>query len=174
MITSRNLHLIPCAMAHYEAILRNKKELETMLEVSVPDRWPIFPEVYPYAYHVLRADPSIADWWTYLFVHAGDRVLVGSGGFKGKPDDSGSVEIGYEVVPEYRNRGLATEAAQAMMDYAFSHAEVKLVQAHTLPEENASTTVLRKVGMHFAAAVQNPDDGEVWRWVIMRDEYQVG
>ena len=38
--------------------------------------------------------------------------LIGLGGFKGAPDH-GQVEIGYEIAPGYRLRGLATEAADA-------------------------------------------------------------
>jgi len=57
-----------------------------------------------------------ADWHGYFFLHRKDRVLVGNGAFKGPPDDTGTIEIGYEIASEYWNRGLATEAAQGMID----------------------------------------------------------
>jgi len=170
MIRTVNLQLIPCELMHLEAILRNKKELEPLLHVTVPERWPEFPEAFPYAYELLKTDPSLLHWWTYLFVHTQDRMLVGSGGFKGKPDDSGMVEIGYEIVPEYRNRGLATEAAQGLVDYAFSHPQVNTVQAHTLPERNPSTRVLEKVGMKYVGTVHDPHDGEIWHWRLTRED----
>ena len=72
------------------------------------------------------------------------------------------------------NIGIAdgpTEAAQGMIDYAFSHQEVRGVIAHTLAQTNASNRVLQKVGMKFIAEVDDPEEGEVWRWQISRDEY---
>ncbi len=61
-----------------------------MLEVAVPESFPLFPESFPYAYERLQADPSLLHWWTYLFVHAVDKTLIGSGGFVGKPDEAGT------------------------------------------------------------------------------------
>lgn len=89
----------------------------------------------------------------------------------GGPDDSGAVEIGYEIAPEHRNRGFANEAAQAMIGYAFDHEEVQTVVAHTLAETNASNGVLRKAGMTFVAETDHPEVGKTWRWRLSRDEY---
>src|SRR6266702_2366495 len=41
---------------------------------------------------------------------------------------------------------------------------VRLVRAHTLPEENASTRVLLKCGFRHLGTVVDPEDGPVWRW----------
>src|SRR5919205_798865 len=123
-------------------------------------------------------DPRLSErpptnWRDYFFVHPRRRALVGNGGFTGDPDDSGVVEIGYEIAPEHRNRGFATEAARAMIDYAFAHADARVaaVVAHTLAETNASNAVLRKAGMSFVAEVDDPEVGKAWRWRISRDEY---
>jgi RimJ/RimL family protein N-acetyltransferase len=171
MIQTRNLQLIPCELMHLEAAIRNKKELESILGVSIPDGWPQFAESMPYAYEHLKADPSLLGWWTYLFIHAGEKALVGSGGFKGKADASGVVEIGYEIAPEYRNRGLAKEAAQGLVDYAFSYPHIKSVEAHTLAEANPSTRVLERVGMKYIGEVHDPEDGDLWHWRLTREDY---
>ena len=78
------------------------------------------------------------------------------------------VEIGYEIAPPYHKLGLATEAAQAMIAYAFSHPQVKAVDAHTLPEMNASARVLQKVGMHLVGTDHAPEIGLVWHWRLPR------
>ena len=171
MIETDNLHLIPCELVHLEAILRDKRALAEILQVTVPDGWPHFPEAFPYLYEIYKSDPSPTGWPSYFFIHPKEEALVGSGGFKNTPDDSGVVEIGYEIAAEYMNRGFATEAARGMIDYAFSHEQVKAVIAHTLAEANASNKVLQKVGMTFAGEVEDPQDGKVWRWQISRDEY---
>lgn len=167
-IVTARLQLVPCEAIHYEAILRDKKELEPLLSVSVPDSWPTFPESIPHGYETLKRDPSALNWGFYLFIHTADRTLVGEGGFKGRPDNEGIVEIGYALVPEYRQRGLATEAARGLTAYAFSHPEVNIVQAHTLPTGDASINVLKKLGMKFVGAFNDPEDGEVLRWRVER------
>jgi len=169
MIETRNLQLIPCESSHLETVMRDKKGLEPILGVSVPDSWPVFPGAVSYVYEKLRSDPSAVGWWTYLFVYAGDRVLAGEGGFKGPPDESNEVEIGYAMVPEYRGRGLATEAAGGLVGWAFSHPEVTAVKAETLPDGQASIKVLEKLGMKFAGATD-----EVLRWRLERQDLGEG
>lgn len=172
MITIGNLKLIPCELRHFEAILRDRKELEILLGVSVPKSWPVFSESMPHAYEWTKADLSLIGWGTYLFIHAVDKVLIGEGGFKGKPDESGMMEIGYAIIPEYRGRGLATEAARALTAHAFSQPQVTKVDAHTLAEPNASTKVLEKLGMKFMEAIHDPEDGEIWHWRLTREDYE--
>ena len=105
MIETENLQLIPCGPSHLATVLEDKKGLEPLLGVSVPEAWPVFPGAIPRIYEKLRSDPSAVGWWSYLFVHTEGRTLAGDGGFKGRPDGSNEVEIGYALVPEYRGRG---------------------------------------------------------------------
>ncbi|MFN8524271.1 MAG: GNAT family N-acetyltransferase [Chloroflexota bacterium] len=173
MITTDNLRLLSYEWAHVEALLRGKDELSALLQVTIPAGWPQFPEAFSLPTEEPRpAYPSPREWPGFFFLHPRERALVGSGGFKGPPDADGAVEIGYEIAPEYWNRGIATEAARGMIDYAFSQAPVGLVMAHTLAEPNASNRVLQKVGMRFVAAVEDPDEGTIWRWQIGRAEYE--
>ena len=52
-----------------------------------------------------------------------------------------TVEIGYEVAPQFRGRGLGA-AARALVECAVASGEVDHVLAHTLPGPNPSTGVL--------------------------------
>ena len=107
-----------------------------------------------------------ADPWTLGFrlVHRDSETVVGSAGFKGPPTADGVVEIAYGLAPEHQGKGYATEAAAALVSYAFSHEQVRMVRAHTLPEPNASTRVLTKCGFRRVGEVIDPEDGLVWRW----------
>ena len=125
-----------------------------------------------FAYEFFKQNPETRNWWMYLFVHSEDKKLVGCGGFKAKPDDEGMVEISYAIADSYRGKGLATEAAQGLIDFAFSHPEINVVQAHTLAEENASVAVLRKLGMRFVKELHDPHDGNIWQWRLARKDYK--
>jgi ribosomal-protein-alanine N-acetyltransferase len=111
----------------------------------------------------LDEHPEAADWWMHFFFDAADGRLIGLGGYKGAPA-AGALEIGYEFAPSMRGAGRATEAARGMVAHAFAWPEVDHVIAHTLPNANASTNVLRKVGFRFDGEIIDPDDGPVWRW----------
>ena len=116
---------------------------------------------------MLADDPGLAQWWMHFIIHEGDNTLIGLGGFKGAPA-GGQVEIGYEIAPGYRLKGLATEAARGMIDHALADARVDHVLAHTLPVDSASTTILQRLGLRFIEALNDPDDGLIWRWRLDR------
>ena len=100
-------------------------------------------------------------WVGYIAIE--DGVCVGTCAFKSVPRD-GSVEIAYYTFPEHEGRGVATGMARALIDIA-AHADRGLiVTAQTLPQENASTTILRKLGFTHVGSVEHPEDGTVWEW----------
>ena len=107
-----------------------------------------------------------ADTWTLGFtvVHRASDMVVGKAGFKGPPGEDGIVEIAYGVDKEHQGKGYATEAAQALVAFAFASGLVRVVRAHTLPESNASMRVLFKCGFRHVGEVNDPEDGLVWRW----------
>ena len=177
MIETTNLKLVPCELKHFEAILTDQRQLEPMLGVTVFDNWFDFPgiagiEAIRFSCEYLTAHPNALGWWAYLFIHVKDRVLIGYGGYKGEASETGMVEIGYAIIPAYRGRGLAQEAARGLIDYAFSHSHITMVDAHTLAEKNASARVLEKVGMKNVGALHDPDDGEIWHWSLKREDYR--
>ena len=118
------------------------------------------------AWLALLDGSSSMDPWIHGFVlvHRVSDSVVGKCGFKGPPGADGVVEIAYGVAPEHQGKGYATEAAAALVSYAFSHEQVRVVRAHTLPESNASTRILTKCGFRRVGEVIDPEDGLVWRW----------
>lgn len=83
----------------------------------------------------------------YQITVVDDGVVVGDVGFHGAPTAyDGSVEIGYGVVPAYRGRGIATEAAAALAGWAHRQPGVATVVAETETGNVASQQVLWKAG----------------------------
>jgi RimJ/RimL family protein N-acetyltransferase len=111
------------------------------------------------------------DTWTLGFdvFHHGLGTTIGGCGFKGPPDHTGTVEIAYAIDAAQQGNGYATEAAEAMVEYAYRDARVRMVIAHTLSSANASARVLTKSGFRYVGQVIDPEDGEVCRWERHRD-----
>jgi RimJ/RimL family protein N-acetyltransferase len=114
------------------------------------------------------------DPWQHGFfiIERSHAEVIGTAGFKGPPDVEGMVEIAYGVMPSVEGRGYATEAAGALVQFAAADQRVRLIRAHTLPELNASTRVLRKCGFVHIGKVVDSEDGPVWRWE--RDARHIG
>lgn len=94
---------------------------------------------------------------------------IGDCGFKGPPSTDGVVEIAYGIDPEHQRQGYATEAAEALVIFAFNSSQVRVVCAHTLPDGTASKRVLSKCGFRYIGEVVDPEDGLVWRWEKHRE-----
>lgn len=171
MLTTARLQLIPCTPTYFEAALAGPHVLAAVLGVAAEAGWPGSVEAQmalASGYQHLRQDPTLQPWWIYLLVHRAEQRLIGLAGFKGRPDEQGTVEIGYSLLESYRGQGLATEAAQALVRFAFTHPKVRRVTALTQPARNASCRVLEKTGLRYAGPVLDPNWGEVWQWDLLR------
>jgi RimJ/RimL family protein N-acetyltransferase len=113
-------------------------------------------------------------WGMWYWIMRGStsnrREVVGHGGFKTPPDPQGVVEIGYAIVAERRRCGLATEACRALIEWAFSHRQMKLIAAETFPNLHASLGVMKKLGMSLIGEGSEPDS---IRYGITRERYEV-
>ncbi len=63
------------------------------------------------------------------------------------------IEIGYWLAPDYWGKGLATEAAQAVMRYGRERLGLRQIVAVAHPENKASIRVLEKIGMVYVKNV---------------------
>lgn len=93
-------------------------------------------------------DPSLEGWGVWFVYSQEDDRLIGDIGFKGKPHN-GVVEIGYGIRKEAQNQGYATEAVDALINWAFQTGLVKKVSAECLKSNQASIKVLQKVLMNI-------------------------
>jgi len=160
------IKLVPVTMLHKLALKSSREQLQELLGAQIPSGWPQFPE----AFEVREGAAEASELWpSYFFVCPKENAVVGNGGFAAPPNAEGEVEIGYEIAPSFQNKGYATAAAAVLSQLAFSREGVKAVVAHTLAQENASSAVLRKIGMTMVAELPNEEVGKVWKWHVQRD-----
>ena len=82
-----------------------------------------------------------------LILREEDQLIGYCGFFRQVVDDVNEIEIGYRLHPDYWNRGLATEAARAVRDYAFAVLKLERVISLIHPDNHASRRVTEKNGM---------------------------
>ena len=81
------------------------------------------------------------------------------------------VEIGWRLRKEFWNRGYATEAAQACLDFAFQQAGLSEVYSFTSLLNLPSQNIMQKLGMEFVKEFDNekvPADSPLYRHVLYR------
>jgi len=166
-IETENLILAAHLPRHLRALLRSEREFEDTagLRVAAGIHQQMLEASGDFKKRVEDAKQS--DPWQFGFaiIHKTENALIGTCGFPGPPDSNGVAEIAYGIAPAFQNRGYATEAAKALIDFATKDSRVKTICAHTLAEENPSTSVLKKCGLRKVGDAVDTENGlAVWRW----------
>jgi len=77
-----------------------------------------------------------------------DDALIGCCGLRPYNFEEGIYEIGFHLRPDFWGKGLATEAANAVIDYAFNTLKVRDLFAGHHPNNLDSAKMLEKLGFH--------------------------
>lgn len=97
----------------------------------------------------LKLSPGDALWWTWSIAENGGVEACGGAGFNGPPDADGIIWIGYALYPGARGRGLATDAVETLVSWAFADPRVRVVLASIDPDNDKSCAVARRAGFRF-------------------------
>ncbi len=165
-LETEHLRLIPFSLELKRAAMNDKARVAQRLKAQVPDSWPgpDMAEALPFFVKLMEQDPS-GSVWDGIILHKAERILIGTMGFKGGPDQTGTVEMGYSIIPEYRGRGYAPEMARALISWAFGNQRIRSVIAECLADNTASIRVLEKIGMQRLGL-----EGKLLKWEIRKPQ----
>ncbi|WP_342648476.1 GNAT family N-acetyltransferase [Mucilaginibacter sp. CSA2-8R] len=86
---------------------------------------------------------SHSSYWAITLT--GLNTLIGTICLYNLSDDHQQGEIGYELLPTYQQKGIMREALSAVIDFAFKHLRVNLLEACTHANNKASIKLLEKL-----------------------------
>lgn len=90
-------------------------------------------------------NPEYRLWYTAWKISLKEsKQLIGSVGFKGAVNNY-SVEISYGIDDGFEGNGYATEAAKALIDWAFEQEDIYFIEAETDSDNRASQSILEKL-----------------------------
>jgi RimJ/RimL family protein N-acetyltransferase len=168
MTSDPQVRLVPATVPLLHALQDDPARFVEVMGSPVPDGWPEFPEAIGFTLaHLQDAREAERPWSMQFFVDHATGRLVGSGGFAAPPVGR-TVEIGYEVAPEFRGQRFGVAAARALVEHAVASGEVDQVVAHTVPGPNPSTGVLVSLGFEHVGDQEDPEVGVVWEWRLRR------
>jgi RimJ/RimL family protein N-acetyltransferase len=164
-LETQRLRFVPFSPELLKAASSDKARLAQMLGAAIPDSWPgpDLAEALPsFADHL---EQTSASWgWDGFIIHKADGVLIGDIGLMGGPNTEGVAEIGYSIVPEYRDHGYATEMARALIAWAFQQDGLSVITAKTRQDNLASINVLTRVGMRRLGV-----EGDMLTWELRKE-----
>jgi RimJ/RimL family protein N-acetyltransferase len=117
---------------------------------------------------------GMIEFWTqhgfgrWAVIDKEDGKLIGLCGFR---LFEGTPELFYVFARANWGRGLATEAARAILGYGFDELGFERIVAATRPENTVSIRVMTKIGMKYEKDVSYSGVNAVC-YAVRRDEYQ--
>jgi RimJ/RimL family protein N-acetyltransferase len=91
------------------------------------------------------------DWLSVAVVERSSGTTVGDLAFHWVSERDKTAEIGFVFDPRHQRQGFATEAAGALVEWAFTTADMHRVIGRTEARNAASARVLEKLGMRLEA-----------------------
>lgn len=149
------------------ASLRNDLDLASrLIGLSVPQDWLESKWLMDLRLAKIRSDPELEPWLLRAIGLRETSTMVGFIGFHSRPGAEylktyapDGVEFGYTIFPAYRQRGFASEAAEALMAWATQTHDVKRFVLSISPTNEPSLRLARKFGFRKVGSVTDPEDG---------------
>jgi ribosomal-protein-alanine N-acetyltransferase len=107
----------------------------------------------------LERRPGLQPWLLRAIVPRDEGALAGYINFHGAPAANGEAELGYTVLAPYRRRGLAFEAAQALINWAAAEHGLKRFVLSISPDNPASLGLAAKLGFAETGSQIDEEDG---------------
>jgi [ribosomal protein S5]-alanine N-acetyltransferase len=168
VISSERLELILLSPQAMAALVEGRRtEVERELDASIPPDWPNEHDTRFLRYRMRQVEraPDAEPWLVRAVILRGPaRAMIGHAGFHGQPGINGkqdpeAVELGYTIFPPHRGRGYATEAARALMDWAYAEQGIERFIASVSPNNDASLAIVEKLGFVQTGEQWDDEDG---------------
>lgn len=150
LVTAR-LKLVPFTEAHVPGLHAMNADPEVMRYIS--GRAETLAETAAMVARVQRRWAEFGySWWSFIEHDSGE--LVGAGALQNlrrsasaEPDPGCPLEIGWRLRRDRWHQGLATEAARAIVEFAFGTVRAVELYAVCEPDNLASARVMQRLGM---------------------------
>ncbi len=159
MISTPRLTLLPLTQEQLNLLVHGVDQLEPTLglrpslrEETEPLLGVLIYFTMPRLRDPINYPPLFNTLWIAVDNHR--RQIVASAKFKGAPDETGTIEIGYGTYPVFQRRGYMTEMVQGMIGWAKTQPGIRRVIADTDTENVASQKVLEKCGFRMFDRVE--------------------
>lgn len=147
------LRLVPMNVPLMRALAEGRMtDAERELGAPIASEWSLPRELLALRIAQLERAPQRTGWLLHAVVLRTPSLMIGNVGFHGPPGEHvfearwpGVVELGYDIVPAFRRRGLATRAIGLLLDWARFREASQVVLSIAL-DNTASQRTADKLG----------------------------
>lgn len=166
-IATHRLLLIPFTAHSCSAVLNNNLNALAALGLQPGNGYPDDEtlQTLPRILINLGKVPEPSGFESWMVVIKDTNTIIGDVGFKGIPNSTGAIDIGYGLIATERKKGYAHEAVAGLIKWAFSQPQVKVITARSLTDNIASARVLQK--LYFNAETEH--DGML-HWLLRKPD----
>lgn len=149
MVETTRLTIIPLSYDQLKLYLEAENKFENSLQLTNNERT-VAPNVKNMVELIVLPKIKKAVNDNYLFhtfwivIEKISKKIVAELGFKGTPDKSFEIEIGYGTFVDFRNKKFMTEAVEGMINWAKQRPDVHFILAETDKENVASIKIVQK------------------------------
>ena len=154
VIHSRRLDLVPMTPPVLLALLAGDvRTAGHLLGAAVPKNLEIPPSALELRLGQLEVDPELQPWLMRAMVLREEGIVIGDIGFHAGPGHEclaslapGGAELGFGVAPAWRRHGMASEASEALMHWAWQTHGVRHFVVSISPDNVPSLGLAAKLG----------------------------
>jgi len=147
ILTTARLRLEPMNDSHFDGLFRMNSQPEVMQYITgKPDT----PEDTQSMIDRVKARwiEYGFSWWSFIELDSNEIIGAGCIQYLGR-DPANPLETGWRLRKESWNKGYASEAAQAMVAFAFENLKTESLCAVCHQDNQASSNVMKKLGMQY-------------------------
>lgn len=167
-ISTPRLGLTSMDMQFLEACLAGSFETaEGHSGLKLPQAWRDDLWLARLRYNQALEDEGRIAWLPMAIYEQESNTMVGHLNFHSPPNPDylqsiapDAIELGYEIFPDYRQRGYAFEAIQAVIAWLKQQDGISTVVLSILPENTASQRIAQKLGFKKWGEVFDEDENE--------------
>ena len=131
--------------------LRTNKEVNEFIDRKVPRN---LSEARAFIDRISKlAENNKGVFW--VIESKNNHQLVGTIGLRNFEDEEDYAEIGYEIHPDYQQRGYMDETFDEILNYGFKNLELKTIEAFTHKDNEASIALLEKQNFVFDPEIKD-------------------
>jgi RimJ/RimL family protein N-acetyltransferase len=167
IIHSSRLELITMSPAFLDSSFRGDLETASrLINLTIPSDWLEAKWLMEMRLIKMRENPALEPWLLRAVGLRETKTMIGFIGFHTLPGAEylnsyapGSVEFGYTIFPDYRRKGYASEAAQALMDWATREHGITRFVVSISPTNEPSLRLAQKFDFRKVGSFTDPEDG---------------
>jgi len=119
--------------------------------------------------NVWSADYQKHGYGRWAVVYKENQKIIGFAGLKYLPELE-LTDIGFRFLPEYWNKGIATEASIPILKYGFNVLKLDKIIGIADPKNTGSCKVLEKIGLSFYKSdVYDETDDKKYHWYQIKN-----